>query len=73
METSANLKIMETRSKVSGGSDPLKKAIGGDQMAVWTPKRSKLFLHARHRATDTKLGLRSSNAITNTLYTVESR
>ena len=32
-------------------------------MAVRTPKNLKFFLHVRHRATNTKLGLRSSNAI----------
>ena len=48
---------METRSKVSGGSEPLKKAIGADT------KNLNFFLHARHRETNTKLGLRSSNAI----------
>ena len=53
-------KIMETRSKVSGGSEPLK-------MAIWAAKRQSgdqnVFLHARHRATNMKLGLRSLNAI----------
>ena len=57
---------METRSKVYGGSEPLKKAIGA---AIWQSGHQNMSnsLHARHRATNTKLGLRSSNAIKWTL------
>ena len=58
---------METRSKVLGGTEPLKKSNRGGQTAVRTPKISQLFLHARHKASNTKLGMRSSNAINRTL------
>ena len=54
---------METRSKVSDGSESLKKAIGA---AIWQSGHKKLSnfsRDARHRLTITKLGLRSSNAI----------
>ena len=51
--------IMATRSNVSGGSEPLMKAIGGGGT-----KKSQIFLHARHRITNTKLGLISLNAKT---------
>ena len=57
---------METRSKASGGSEPLKKEIG---VAIWQFGEQKFsnFLHARHRATNTILGLRSMNARRNSL------
>ena len=50
---------MERRSKVSGVSEPLKKAIGA---AIWQSghlKFSFFFLHARHKVTNTKLGAKS--------------
>ena len=53
---------MEAGLKVSGQSEPLKKAIG---VAKRQSERQKIsnFLHARYRATNTKLGLHSSNMI----------
>ena len=51
---------MEMHLKISGGGEPLKKKRG--QMAVRTLKKSQFFLHAKHRATNTKLGLRSLKA-----------
>ena len=52
---------MDTRSLVSGGSEPLKKAIGA---AIWQSGHQKFsFFSARRRETNTKLGLRSSDAI----------
>ena len=50
--------IKDLSSKVSGGSEPLKKAIGAAKR-----QSTNFFLHARHRETNTKLRLRSSNAI----------
>ena len=52
---------METRSKVSGGSEPLKKAMGGGGGGVERQsghQKITIFLHAKHRETNTKLGLR---------------
>ena len=49
--------------KVSGRSEPPEKAIGVAKRQSGHQK-SQIFLHARHRATNTKLGLRSSNATT---------
>ena len=54
---------METRSKLSGGSESLKKAIGAaKRQSSPDIKNSQIFLHASHRETNTKLGLHSSNA-----------
>ena len=53
---------METCSKVSGGSEPLKKAKGWPFGSLDT-KTFQIFPHARHRETNTTLGLRSSNTI----------
>ena len=47
---------MEMRSNVSSGSEPLKKAIGAAKRQCGHQKISNFFLHARHRATNTKLG-----------------
>ena len=56
---------MKTRLKVSGGSEPLKIAIrgGGGGGANGSPdtKKSQILLHARQRATNTRLGRRFSN------------
>ena len=50
-----------------GGSEPLKKETGA---AISSPdtKKSQIFLHARHRETNTKLGFRSLNATGLTEY-----
>ena len=53
-------------SKVCGGSEPLKKAIGWPLGSSDT-KNFHIFLHTRHRATNTKLGLHFSNAMRITL------
>ena len=54
---------METRPKVSGESEPLKKAIGAAKRQSGHQKNLKFFcLRARHMAANTKLGLRSSKA-----------
>ena len=56
---------MKTRSEISCGSEHLKKA-------VRTPKDFQIFLHARHRETNTKLGLCSSNGINETVSRAEA-
>ena len=53
---------MEARSKVSGGSEPLKKQYGRPNSSPDT-KQLSTFLHARHRETNSKFEVRSSNAI----------
>ena len=51
---------METHSKVSGGSEPLKKRIGAAKRQSGHQKDLKFFCM---QGTNTKLGLRSLNAI----------
>ena len=46
---------METNSKVYGGSEPLKKAIAAAKRQS-VHQKSQIFLHAKHRDINTKLG-----------------
>ena len=52
---------MEIRSKVFGRSEPCKKLGAAKQQSGH--QQSQIFLHARHRATNMKLGLHSINVI----------
>ena len=60
--TSSNQRLLRRVRRFPAEVSPEKSNRWG-QTVVRTPKKSQIFLHARHRATNTKLGLGSSNAI----------